>query len=179
MPRETGPGLENMIQEQGTFVSIVYTLRLESGEIVKGNPAKSLEHMTFITGYNQVLPGLERRLLGLRQGENVEIVVPAKEAFGESDPELVVEKTFEEFPQGRNLNPGRWVLAKNPEHRVSFGYYVREKRPKSVVLDYNHPLAGKSLHYTIQIIEARPATREELAMVKPCEYASETGVIEK
>jgi FKBP-type peptidyl-prolyl cis-trans isomerase SlyD len=175
MHKETDSRSENTIQEQGTFVSIVYTLRLESGEIVKGDPAKALEHMTFITGYNQALPGLERRLLGLGQGEIAEIVVPAEEAFGEPDPELVVEKPFGGFPQGRNLKPGHWVLAKNPDHKVSFGYYVREKRPESVVLDYNHPLAGKSLYYTVHITEVRPATRDELAIVKPCEYAPETG----
>jgi FKBP-type peptidyl-prolyl cis-trans isomerase SlyD len=167
-----------MIQKRGTFVSIKYTLRLESGEIVKGDPSKSLEHMSFITGYNQALPGLEKRLLGRRQGESANITVPPDEAFGEYDPALLVEKRFDEFPQARNLNPGKWVLAKNPGHRVSFGYFVREKRPGSVVLDYNHPLAGKSLHYTVFITEVRPATKEELAIVKPCEYALKDGACE-
>ena len=159
-----------MIEPQNTRVSMLYTVKLADGEIIKGDPAIGLEHMDFVTGYNQALPGLEARLIGHEAGEEFAFMVPAAEAFGEHDPSLVQEKSFQDMPEARDFSPGRWVLARNPHHRISCGFLVREKRENSAVLDYNHPLAGKDLHYRVRIIEARPATQEELELLKPCWY---------
>lgn len=149
-------------------------VRLENGEIVKGHPEEGLAHMEFVTGYNQVIPGLERRVIGLSQGDEVEVTVPPEEGFGPYDPDQIQEKTFTEFPEGRNLEEGRWVRAINPQHRVTFGYLVLEKKTDRVVLDYNHPLAGKALIYRVKVEEVREANREELEILRPCEFG-ETG----
>ena len=116
--------------------------------------------MEFVTGYNQVIPGLERRVIGLFQGDEVEITVNPDEGFGQYDPGLIQEKTFEKFPEGKDLEEGRWVRAINPQHRVTFGYLVLEKKPDRVVLDYNHPLAGKTLVYQVKVEMVREANRE-------------------
>lgn len=145
-------------------------VKLENGAIVKGHPEEGLAHMEFVTGYNQVIPGLERRVIGLSQGDKAEIIVPPEEGFGEYDPDLIQEKTFAEFPEGRNLEEGRWVRATNPQHRVTFGYLVLEKKPDRIVLDYNHPLAGKALIYQVNVAEVREANREELEILRPCEF---------
>jgi FKBP-type peptidyl-prolyl cis-trans isomerase SlyD len=169
-----------MIQEKNTRVSILYTVKLESGEIVKGDPAgEGLEHISFVTGYRQALPGLEDRLVGHQEGEKMEFTVPPEEAFGPYDQRLIVEKSFDEFPEARDFIPGKWVLAQNPAHRITCGYFIREKKENSVLLDYNHPLAGKALCYTLTITEARPASGEELKVLKPCQYDPDVQPIDE
>ena len=159
-----------MIKKIGTYVRIKYTVWLESGEILKGDPTDNLEYLDFITGFNQVLPGLEKQLIGLNPGDEVKIKIPPEEAFGLYDLSLVQEKSFSEFPQGKSLEPGKWAVATNVQYRIKSGYYVKEKGPNSVVLDYNHPFAGKALRYQVRITEVRPATQEELAILRPCDF---------
>jgi FKBP-type peptidyl-prolyl cis-trans isomerase SlyD len=158
------------VQSENSYVILKYTVKLENGEIIKGNPEEGLAHMEFVTGYNQVIPGLEKRLVGLSEGDEAEVTVNPDQGFGQYDPSLVQEKTFEKFPEGKNLEEGRWALATNPEHRVTFGYLVLEKRPDSIVLDYNHPLAGKALVYQVKLEKVREANREELEILRPCEF---------
>jgi len=158
------------VNEIGTYVKIKYTVWLENGDILKGDPTEGLEYMEFITGFNQVLPGLEKKIIGLSKGEEITITIPPEEAFGPYDPSLVKEKNFSEFPEGKELTPGKWVLAKNEKHKITWGYFVKEKSPTSVIIDYNHPFAGKALIYRLKIEEARPATQSELALIKPCDF---------
>jgi FKBP-type peptidyl-prolyl cis-trans isomerase SlyD len=152
-------------------VSLKYTVRLETGEIVKGDPARGFAHMEFVTGYNQVLPALETKVIGLGEGEELEFSVPPEHGFGPYDPGLLREKTFAEFPQGKELEEGRWVRATNLDHLVSFGYKVLEKRADRVMLDYNHPLAGKTLLYKVRIEKISEVDNEDLELLKPCEHA--------
>jgi FKBP-type peptidyl-prolyl cis-trans isomerase SlyD len=161
-----------MIQPENSYVTIKYTVRLKDGEIIKGDPEQGLAHLEFVTGYNQIIPGLERRLVGMSQGDRREIAVPPEEGFGPHDPSLIQEKTFEEFPEGRNLEEGRWVRATNPDHRVTIGYLVLEKKEDRIILDYNHPLAGKTLIYQVNLEEVREANREELEILRPCEFGA-------
>ena len=158
------------IQAENSYVILKYTVKLENGEIVKGDPKEGLAHMEFVTGYNQVIPGLERRLVGLSEGDEAEIIVNPQEGFGPYDPDQIQEKTFAEFPEGKDLEEGRWALATNPKHRVTFGYLVLEKKPDRVVLDYNHPLAGKTLVYQVKVEMVREANQEELEILRPCEF---------
>ena len=158
------------IQPENSYVTIKYTVRLENDEIVKGDPEEGLAHMEFVSGYNQIIPGLERRLVGMSQGDKGEIGILPEEGFGPYDPSLVQEKTFKEFPEGKNLTEGRWVRATNPEHRVTFGYLVLEKKSDRVILDYNHPLAGKTLIYQVSVENVREARRDELEILRPCEF---------
>ena len=159
-----------MIKDIGSYVRIKYTVLFESGEIIKGDPADSLEYMDFVTGFNQVLPGLERHLISMKKGDEITIEIPPEEAFGPYDPSLVQEKEFSEFPQGESLEVGKWVLATNVQHKIKCGYFVKKKGPNSVTLDHNHPFAGKTLIYNIVIAEARQATQEELALIRPCDF---------
>ena len=157
------------IEKRGTFVRIRYRLKTDQGEYVKGDPREGFAHLEFFTGYNQVLPGLEERLVGRKTGECIRIVLPVTEAFGPPREELLKEKLYEEFPEGKALQTGRWVRARNEQTRTSYGYYVKEKREDRIVLDFNHPLAGKALRYDLEILEIRPASPEEKKILRPCE----------
>ncbi|MHC1729447.1 MAG: peptidylprolyl isomerase [Syntrophobacteraceae bacterium] len=147
---------------------IEYDLRLEDGTFVKGENGPA--SMNFIAGYCQVLPGLEQRLLGLRPGSEVEFTIPARDAFGEHDSAEVRTMTFSEFPAGRQLEPGKWAIARSEETQTQFGYFVTEKTDSSITLDYNHPLAGKDLYYRVKVLHVRRALQDELEHLRPCEH---------
>ena len=99
--------------------------------------------------------------------------LPPEEAFGPYRPEEVREKGYDEFPEGRELEEGKWVVARNERTGTAYGYFVKRKEEDKIVLDYNHPLAGKELVYDLEILEARPATEEEQALLRPCEGPEE------
>jgi FKBP-type peptidyl-prolyl cis-trans isomerase SlyD len=156
-----------------TFVVIEYTLRLADGSYVKGSAEDGPVSLNFIAGYEQILPAMEQRLLGLEAGAEVEFAVPPEEAFGEHLSHLVQTRTWEEFPQGRTFTVGKWIIATNERTGAQFSYQVIDKSDQAVVLDFNHPLAGKSLHYRVKVMHVRPALPEELAYVRPCEFATD------
>ena len=153
-----------------SFVIIEYDLRLEDGSFVKGENGPV--SMNFIAGYGQLLPALEQKLLGLEQGTETSIVIPARDAFGEYDRSLLKTRTLAEFPEGRRLEPGKWVMATNEETQSQYSYLVLEKTDSSITLDFNHPLAEKDLHYRVKVVLVRPAQPEELEFLRPCEHGA-------
>ena len=163
----------DLIQEKGTYVKIRYCLRTAEGEYVKGDPREGLAILEIFTGYNQLLPGLEKRLVGLRAGEKIQPRFSPDEAFGPHRPEMVKEKGYDEFPEGRQLEEGRWAVARDDRTGAAYGYFVKKKEEDKIVLDYNHPLAGKELIYDLEVLVARPATEEEVRLLRPCEAAQE------
>ena len=157
--------------EKDTFAVIDYDVRLDDGSFVKGESGPV--SMNFIAGYCQVLTALEDNLMGLGESETAEFVIPAENAFGKHDPTRVRTRTFDEFPAGRDIEAGKWAIAVNPETRAQYSYFVLEKTDSSVVLDFNHPLAGKDLHYRVKIVHVRKALPEELEHIRPCEHGEE------
>ncbi len=154
-----------------SFVIIEYTVRLDDGSFVKGEEMPV--SMNFVVGYDQVLPGLERRLMGLENQAMAEFVIPAREAFGPYMPSEVRMRTFEEYPKGRELQKGKWVVATEPDTNAQYSYFVKDKTDEGVFLDFNHPLAGKDLHYSVKVAHVRPATQEELEYLRPCEHGEQ------
>jgi FKBP-type peptidyl-prolyl cis-trans isomerase SlyD len=118
-----------------------------------------------------VLPALEKGLIGLEQGALAELEIPAREAFGERDESMVRTLELRSFPSGRDLEPGRWAIAKNQATGAQYSYLVLEKTDSTITVDYNHPLAGKDLHYKVKIALVRPALPEELEFLRPCEHS--------
>jgi FKBP-type peptidyl-prolyl cis-trans isomerase SlyD len=163
----------DLIQEKGTYVKVRYCLRTSEGEFIKGDPREGPAIMEIFTGYNQLIPGLEKRLVGLRVGEKMRPRLPPDEAFGPYRPEAVKEKGYDEFPEGRQLEEGRWAVARDDRTGTAYGYFVKKKEEHRIILDYNHPLAGKELVYDLEILEVRPATEEEQALLRPCESPQE------
>jgi FKBP-type peptidyl-prolyl cis-trans isomerase SlyD len=157
---------------QDQYVCLEYRMRLDSGEEIRGT-TEAPALLTFIAGLNEVLPGLERRLRGLRQQEVVEFVVPAPEALGLYDPENVQEWSKKVFPPEMELKVGEKVLPANLPFPPEYPLTIKEVREDSVILDLNHPLAGHDLHYWVKVLEVRPATPEELEPLKQCQSCKE------
>lgn len=153
------------------FIILEYRVQLDDGSYVKGEDGPV--SLNFVTGYQQVFPALERRLLGLAEGTESAFIIPASEAFGDYDASQVHVRSFEEFPAGRSLEVGKWIIAINEETQAQYSYFVKEKTGETVTLDFNHPLAGKDLHYQVKIVGVRSALKEELEYLRPCEHSDE------
>lgn len=153
------------------FVVIEYSLRLDDGSFVKGGETPA--SMNFVAGYEQVLPALEKALTGLEQGAVADLTIPARDAFGDRDESLVRSLDLLSFPAGRGLVPGKWTLARNGETGAQYSYLVVAKTDETVTVDYNHPLAGRDLHYQVEVTLVRPALAEELEFLRPCEHGRE------
>jgi FKBP-type peptidyl-prolyl cis-trans isomerase SlyD len=157
---------------QDRYVCLEYRLRLPSGELLRGTPEEPAT-LIFVAGGGELLPGLERRLWGLREQDCLEFVVPAEEAFGPYDPEYVQVWSRKSFPANMELQPGVKVVPANLPFPPEYPLTVMEVQGDQVVLDLNHPLAGQDLHYAVRVLEVRPATPEELAPLRQCQSCQE------
>ena len=155
-----------------TYVCLEYRLWLDSGVQLRGTPEEPAR-MTFVAGCNELLPGLERRLWGLREQDALEFEIPAAEGFGEYDPDCVQAWSHKVFPAGMELKPGQKVLPSRLPFPPEFPLTIKEVTADKVILDMNHPYAGHDLRYQVRVVEVRPATPEELEPLKQCQSCME------
>lgn len=144
---------------KGSVVGLDYSLHLGDGQVVDASEPD--EPLTYLHGEGQIVPGLESALEGLDVGENRKVVVAPGEGYGEHDPRGIQEVPRGAFPPGFDPQVGMELTAEGPSGEpVPFS--IREVKPASVVIDLNHPLAGKTLHFDVTVREVRAATAEEL-----------------
>jgi FKBP-type peptidyl-prolyl cis-trans isomerase SlyD len=140
-------------------VSIDYTLTVD-GEVVDSTEGD--EPLMFLQGHQNIIPGLERELSGMKIGDSKKVVVPPTEAYGEIDPDNIIDVPRSEFPAEIPLDPGTELEVKNADGEV-LSATIAEVNPNNVKLDFNHPLAGKQLDFDVTVTDLREATEEELA----------------
>lgn len=148
-----------MKTEPNMVVSLHYTLKDDSGEVLDSSSGR--EPLSYLHGHGNIIPGLEKALEGTSVGHRSNVAVAAADAYGETNPDLVFEAPKEQFPADMELAEGARVYAEGPDGPVSFT--VVRLTESGAVLDGNHPLAGKRLHFDVEVVEIRPATKEELA----------------
>jgi FKBP-type peptidyl-prolyl cis-trans isomerase SlyD len=145
---------------ENSVVSIEYEL-VEAGqsEVIDSNKGQS--PLEFITGKNHIIPGLESQLMTLSKGESSDIKVEAKDAYGEMNPEAVETLPREQFADLELAN-GLQLYGQG-ENGETVTVTVKEFDDKSVTIDYNHPLAGKDLMFSVTVVDVRAATEDELS----------------
>ena len=138
-------------------VSIEYTLKLDDDSVVdtnvKGDP------LTFVFGSGKIIPGLEKELEGMKVGDNKKVTVSPEEGYGESNPKALVEVEKDKIPEGA-LKVGAMLQGQSAEGAEVYAR-VSEVRESTVVLDHNHPLAGKTLHFDVKITGVSDAPKEQ------------------
>ena len=139
-------------------VSIHYTLKDDSGEVLYSSSGRG--PLVYLHGRGNIIPGLEQALEGTAVGHRSQVAVDAADGYGETNADLKFEAPREHFPADLTLEEGTRVYAEGPQGRVAFR--VVRLTEKGAMLDGNHPLAGKRLHFEVEVIEVRPATKEEL-----------------
>jgi len=145
---------------KGTVVSIDYQLRLGDGTVIEasdpGNP------LVYLHGEGFIVPGLERGLEGSAAGETRQVTVTPEDGYGERDEEGVQDIPRAAFPAGVQLRVGAELVTQGPDGE-EVPFVIRELHEDKVVVDLNHPLAGKTLHFKVSVLEVRAASAEELA----------------
>ncbi|QHG90375.1 peptidylprolyl isomerase [Sulfurimonas sp. CVO] len=131
-------------------VSMEYEVKVE-GNVVDSNVNKEPLEFTFGTG--QIIPGLESRIADMREGEEASIVVPANEAYGEYNEEAIQKLPKEQF-EGIELSAGLQLQGQGPDGNP-IQVVVKEILDNEVVIDFNHPLAGKELNFNINILSVK------------------------
>ena len=133
--------------QSGSTVELEYTLKDGTGAIISSNTGQA--PLRYVHGQHQIPPGLERALSGLHAGDRKAVTVAPEDGFGPIDPEAITEVPKESLPSDA-LVVGTALIAKGPQGERPVR--VKEVREKSVVLDLNHPLAGQTLHFDVQVL---------------------------
>jgi len=145
--------------QPNTHVTVEYVLKDDDGEILDASSAEDGEPIEYVHGYGMLVPGLEAALAGMQSGDKKQITVAADEGYGERDEELMLEIDRAEFPE--TVQPGDEFVAASPDGEEVV-LNVVEVNEDSVLVDANHPLAGMTLHYEIEVRAVRGATEEEI-----------------
>lgn len=148
--KATSPAIEN-----GAKVQLEYTLKDDGGKVLDSN--KGREPLTFTQGQKQIIPGLEQALSGMHAGEEKKVTIKPVDAYGEVNPSAVTEVPKEMLPPDA-LKVGTQLVAQSQagDRRI---VRIKEVREKTVVIDLNHPLAGKTLFFDVKVLGVEPAKK--------------------
>lgn len=141
----------NSIVQEGAQVSFDYTLTDETGKVVDTSKGKTPMH--YVHGRGQIVPGLERELTGMAVGGEKKVIVKPEDAYGPIDPAAFREIPKEQVPP-EALKVGTMLLAQAPGGQ-GVPVRVHEIKEQTVVMDFNHPLAGKTLSFDVKITEIK------------------------
>lgn len=146
--------------DDNVVVSLEYVLTLDDNREV--DRSKKDTPMEYLHGYKNIIPGLEKELTGMEVGDEKEVVVRPELGYGERDPDGMAEFPRKTFPDSHKLEVGETVMMRDKESGDSYQAYVSEFNSDKVLLDFNHPLAGETLHFHIRIAGLREPSSEEL-----------------
>ncbi len=148
------------IENENSVVGIEYEVK-EAGTDTVIDSNKGAQPLEFVTGKGQIIPGLEKELVGMNEGESKTITVKAADAYGEVNPEAQQTLPREQF-EGIDLQKGMSLYGQG-EGGQTVQVTVVDFNDNEVTIDFNHPLAGKDLEFDVTVTQARPATEEEAA----------------
>lgn len=154
-------GAEKNPQEvaDGVVVSLAYKLTVD-GEVV--DEAGDADAIQYLQGHNNIITGLEKQLAGLKVGASKAVVVTPEEGYGPIDEDAFDEVDLKDFPKGITPEVDMELEMKDEDGNQLYGR-VTEVGEETVKMDFNHPLAGKELHFDVKVVALRNPSDEELA----------------
>ena len=153
-----------MTIEKHHVVAVHYTLNALEENVEKSFIEKTDADnpFTFLYGVGMMLPKFEEELQGMSAGEQKSFTITAEEGYGEKQDDATVQLPVEMFEQSGMPPVGAILPLQDPEGN-HLNAIVLEVSPEAVTVDLNHPMAGKTLHFDIEVVATRPATEEELS----------------
>lgn len=142
-----------------TVVSMHYTLTNDDGTQLDSSRGK--EPLVFLQGYQNIIPGLEKEMEGKEKGETFTATISPEMAYGERVDQLVQALPKSNFPDPNNLQVGMQFQASSEAGPLNLT--VVEVKDDTVTVDGNHPLAGVTLNFDVEVMDVRAATEEEIA----------------
>ena len=140
---------KEQVVTDGSKVKLHYTLKVD-GKVI--DSSREREPFVFQMGSNQVIPGFEKGIKGMKVGEKKSFKVLPKDGYGEINKEAIQEVPKEKMPKGMEVKPGMTLyVSGGGGHPMPVK--VVEVKKDVVVIDFNHPLAGKTLNFDVEILE--------------------------
>ncbi|MEX2525030.1 MAG: peptidylprolyl isomerase [Gammaproteobacteria bacterium] len=141
----------------GAVVSIHYTLTDDQGEVIDSSQGQ--DPLQYEHGSGNIIPGLEKALDGHASGDNVQVTVEPEEAYGQRNDEMIQTVSRETFANVDKVEPGMQFRVETEKGPMVV--QVKEVMDESVILDFNHPLAGERLHFEVDVMDVNENEGEE------------------
>jgi FKBP-type peptidyl-prolyl cis-trans isomerase SlyD len=141
-----------------TAVLIHYTVTSSTGEVL--DSSDSDDPLAYIHGQGDIVPGLEQALTGKSAGDKVQVTVEPKLGYGEREESKVQQVPRSAFEDGAQIEAGMRFQTESDDGDVIVT--VTQVSPDQVTIDANHPLAGQTLRFDVQVVSVRKCTAEEL-----------------
>jgi len=139
---------EDMVVSVGKKIKLDYTLTVNKEQVETSVGKEPLE---FVFGDHSVIPGMEKGIAGMKVGEEKTLTIGPKDAYGEVDPKAYKEFPKSSMPAGSVPKVGMVLEAQAPDGE-NFSATIFQIKGDKVVLDFNHPLAGKELTFKVKIL---------------------------
>ena len=137
-----------------------YTLTNAKGEVIDSSQGNA--PLAFLYGAGNIIPGLEKALVGKQAGDKLQVQVAPAEGYGEHNPELIQQVPRRAFQGVKDIQPGMSFQAQG-DNGMPMRVTVTRVVGDMVTIDGNHPLAGETLNFDVEITEVRAATAEEMS----------------
>jgi FKBP-type peptidyl-prolyl cis-trans isomerase SlyD len=163
---------DDRVVKDGLMISLDYTLKSPEGKVIE--TSKGREPLRYIHGQKMMIPGLEKELTGMKVGGSKNVTVKPEDGYGKINPNAVREIPKEKIPPNA-LKVGATLAATEPNGMV-VPMTVKQIKEKTVVMDMNHPMAGKTLVFDVKIVDIQPAPPPPSAQPdKPAPQAKPTA----
>ncbi len=139
-----------MSAKKGDKVKVHYTGKLRDGSVF--DSSRERQPLEFELGAGQLIPGFESAVMGMNAGDSITVEIAPKDAYGDRDPQMMIEVPQTQVPEGMNPQVGQTLQVQQGNGQVA-NVVVAELRDESIILDANHPLAGKELIFEIELVE--------------------------
>ena len=155
--------MSDLIISAGKVVAFHYTLTDDDGDVIDSSDGR--EPLDYLHGAGNIVPGLERQLVGKTTGDRLDAIVPPSEGYGERTgaPQAVPRGAL---PPDLDPMPGMQLMAQGPDGQP-FPLWIARVDDEQIWVDRNHPLAGVTLHFAVEIVSIRDASAEETAHGHP------------
>jgi FKBP-type peptidyl-prolyl cis-trans isomerase SlyD len=147
------------VVKNGKVISINYVLRNSGGEQI--DQSEKNEPFTYLHGASQIVKGLEQGISDLKVGDKKKVVVSPKDGYGEVNPKLKLTLKRDAFPDDVKLEAGMQFEADSSNDGNPMVFTITDVKGDDITIDGNHPLAGETLHFEIEVVGVRDATADE------------------
>jgi len=143
-----GSGEDEMIIAAGMLVTFEYTLKSDDGNVI--DTSEGGQPFVYTHGRSEVVPGLEAELAGMKVGDSKVVIVKPEQGYGPLNEQAIVEVPLDKIPEDAR-EVGRQLQGSGPDGQAVYPV-VKEVKESVVILDFNHPLAGETLHFDVNIV---------------------------
>lgn len=144
--------------QNNVVVLMEYTLHVDNQEI---DSSKGQDPLQFLVGHGNIISGLEREMIGMQVGDSKDVVIQPVDGYGEFDEEAFMSVPRGAFPKDIPVEEGTELTVRDDAGQARYAR-IDAIDGDNVTLNFNHPLAGDELHFSVKVVGLREPTEEEL-----------------